>query len=309
MPTLLQQTRFALGELGIRPHKHLGQHFLIDADVVNQMVQAARLGPETVVLEIGPGLGVVSDVLVDVCARLYLVELDPILARRLEQRFTKIDTLQVVTADFLRLDLSTLFTPSPIHVVASLPYQVATPILFRLLEHRQQFPEATLMLQKEVAERVCAVPGTKSYGVLSVLIQLYAEVETVCLVGARSFFPAPKVQSQVIRLVFHPQPRVAVQDKKMFQRLVKGAFAQRRKTLRNALRAAGFSGLEDIAARLKIDLQRRGETLQLEEFAALANAITAGGLHAPHELDSNGTPQGTGPDREPKKAACEGPVC
>ena len=326
MPTLLQQTRFALGELGIRPHKHLGQHFLIDADVVYQMVQAARLGPETAVLEIGPGLGVVSDVLVDACARLYLVELDSILADRLEQRFTKRDTVQVVTADFLRLDLSIFATfttfatlaplsspaisaaPSPIHVVASLPYQVATPILFRLLEHRAQFPEATVMLQKEVAERICAAPGTKAYGVLSVLIQLYAEVETICLVGAQSFFPAPKVESQVIRLVFHPQPRVAVHDEKMFRRLVKGAFAQRRKTLRNALRTAGFSDLEDIAARLEIDLQRRGETLQLEEFAALANAVTASGLHSDKELNRSGTLQETDPDRPPKKAGSEGPV-
>lgn len=295
MPTLLQQTRFALSELGIRPHKHLGQHFLIDADVVYQMFQAAQLGPETPVLEIGPGLGVVSDVLVDACARLYLVELDPILADRLEQRFSKKDTVQVVAADFLRLDLSTLApssasaAASPIHVVASLPYQVATPILFRLLEHRTQFPEATVMLQKEVAERICAVPGTKAYGVLSVLIQLYAEVETICLVEAHSFFPAPKVQSQVIRLVFHTEPRVAVDDEKMFRRLVKGAFGQRRKTLRNALRTAGFSDLEDIAAQLKIDLQRRGETLQLEEFATLANALTESGFPASDELDGSGT--------------------
>ncbi len=312
MPTLLQQTRFALGELGIRPHKHLGQHFLIAADVVHQMVQAARLGPETLVLEIGPGLGVVSDVLVDACAQLYLVEVDPILAGRLEQRFTGRGTVQVVTADFLRLDLSTLAplgVPSPIHVVASLPYQVATPILFRLLEHRTQFPEATVMLQKEVAERICAVPGTKAYGVLSVLIQLYAEVETVCVVGAQSFLPAPKVQSQVIRLVFHAEPRVAVHDEKMFRRLVKGAFGQRRKTLRNALRTAGFSDLEDIAAQLKIDLQRRGETLQIGEFAALANAIIAGGLHSNKERNGSGTLQETDPDRGPKKAASEGPVC
>jgi 16S rRNA (adenine1518-N6/adenine1519-N6)-dimethyltransferase len=193
--------------------------------------------------------------------------------------------------------------------VASLPYQVATPILFRLLEHRQQFLEATVMLQKEVAERVCAVPGTKAYGVLSVLIQLYAEVETVCLVGAQSFFPAPKVESQVIRLVFHAQPRVTVHDEKMFQRLLKGAFGQRRKTLRNALRTAGFSDLEDIAAQHNIDLQRRGETLQHEEFAALANALTKSGFHAPHELDGNGTPQEIGPDRAPKKVASEGQVC
>lgn len=273
MPTLLQQTRFALSELGIRPHKHLGQHFLIDAEVIEQMVQAAQLRPAAAVLEIGPGLGVVSDVLGDIGVRLYLVELDRILAQRLAERFARFDNVQVLTADFLKLDLAHAFSDAQICVVASLPYQAATPILFRLLDHRHQFPEATVMIQKEVAERVGAEPGTKAYGVLSVLIQLYATVETICTVGPQSFFPAPKVHSQVIRLVFQTTPRVALQDEHIFQRLVKAAFAQRRKTLRNALRTGGFPPLEDVAERLGIQLQRRGETLSLEEFAALANAI------------------------------------
>ena len=275
MPTLLQQTRFALGELGIRPHKQLGQHFLIDPEVIRQMVHAAQLSPDTAVLEIGPGLGVVSDVLADIGGPLYLVELDRVLAQRLEQRFARFNNVQVLTADFLKLDIASAFSDSPISVVASLPYQVATPILFRLLDHRHQFPEATVMIQKEVAQRVCAEPGTKAYGVLSVLIQLYATVETICTVGPHSFFPAPKVESQVIRLVFQPTPRVTLQDERVFQRVVKAAFAQRRKTLRNALRAGGFAPLEDLAAHLGIQLQRRGETLSLEEFAALANAIAA----------------------------------
>ena len=274
MPSLLQQTRFALSELGIRPHRQLGQHFLIDTEVVRHMIQAAELGPDTTVLEIGPGLGVVSEALMDIGVRLYLVEVDRVLAQRLARRFARFDTVRVLTDDFLKLDVARAFSHTPIRVVASLPYQVATPILFRLLEHRTRFPEATVMLQKEVAERVGAGPGTKAYGVLSVLMQLYAEVKTVCTVGPRSFFPAPKVQSQVIKMVFHAQPRVAVQDTHMFTRVVKAAFAQRRKTLRNTLRAAGFSASEDIAAQLDLDLQRRGETLGLEEFAALANAFS-----------------------------------
>lgn len=274
MPSLRQQTRFALSELKIRPHRQLGQHFLIDADVVRRMIQAAELNPDTTVLEIGPGLGVISEALMDIGVRLYLVEVDRTLAQRLAQRLARFDTVRVLTDDFLKLDVACAFSHAPIRVVASLPYRVATPILFRLLEHRTRFPEATVMLQKEVAERVGAGPGTKAYGVLSVLMQLYAEVKTVCTVGPRSFFPAPKVQSQVIKIVFHAQPRVAVQDPRMFTRVVKAAFAQRRKTLRNTLRAAGFLAPEDIAAQLNLDLRCRGEALGLEEFAALANAFS-----------------------------------
>jgi 16S rRNA (adenine1518-N6/adenine1519-N6)-dimethyltransferase len=274
VPTLLQQARFALGELGIRPHKQLGQHFLIDPAVIERMIAAARIGSEDTVLEIGPGLGALSDILAEITARLYLVEMDTVLAGRLRERFAGEERVQVITADFLGLDLSATFPEPVIRVVASLPYNVATPILFRLLEHRQKFSEATVMIQKEVAERLCAAPGTKTYGVPSVLTQLYATVTTVCTVGPRSFFPAPKVESQVVRLVFQEAPRVVVRNEKVFRRVVKAAFSQRRKTLRNALRAAGYSDLDGVSARTGIDLQRRGETLSLDEFATLINAFT-----------------------------------
>ena len=277
MPTLLQQARFALGELGIRPHKQLGQHFLIDPAVIAQMITAAQIGPKDTVLEIGPGLGALSESLAEVTARLYLVELDTLLADRLHQRFASDARVQVITADFLSLDLPATFPEPEIHVVASLPYNVATPILFRLLEHRRQFPEATVMIQKEVAERLSAAPGTKAYGVPSVLTQLYATVTTVGTVGPQSFFPAPKVESQIVRLVFQEAPRVVVQSEKVFRRVVKAAFAQRRKTLRNALRAAGYSDLDIAGKEVNIDLQRRGETLSLEEFEALANRLAGQG--------------------------------
>jgi len=274
MPTLLQQTRFALGELGVRPHKQFGQHFLIDPTVIDRMIAAARISPHDTILEIGPGLGVLSDQLAELAARLYLVEVDRMLANRLCARFARNERVHVIAADFLSLDLPVAFPEPAIHVVASLPYNVATPILFRLLEHRRQFPEVTVMIQKEVAERLTAVPGTKAYGVPSVLTQLYATVETICTVGPRSFFPAPKVESQVIRLVFQETPRVAVREEKAFQRVVKAAFAQRRKTLRNTLKAAGYQNLEAVERNIGIDVQRRGETLSLEEFAALANELT-----------------------------------
>ena len=276
MVSLSQQTRLALGELGGRPRKRFGQNFLVDANVVSRMIQAANIDPTDTVLEIGPGLGVLSESLVGLSWRLYLVEIDTLLAERLRQRFVQCANVHIVTADFLSLDLNSTFSEAPIHVVASLPYNVAMPILFRLLEHRRQFPVATIMLQKEVAERLSAKPGTKEYGALTVLMQLYATITKVLTVQPGSFFPVPKVQSQVVKMIFQEAPRVAVQDEHLFRHVVKAAFAQRRKTLRNTLKAAGYNELEAVSARVGIDLQRRGETLSVEEFAKLANAFGEG---------------------------------
>jgi 16S rRNA (adenine1518-N6/adenine1519-N6)-dimethyltransferase len=270
--SLLQQARLALHELETRPHRKFGQNFLVDPTVVNRMLQAAALHPTDTVLEIGPGLGVLSESLADLSRRLYLVEIDTVLADRLRQRFAQYANVHVIIADFLSLDLDSTFPESPIHVIASLPYNVAMPILFRLLEHRHRFPEATVMLQKEVADRLSAKAGTKEYGALSVMIQLYATVTKVLTVQPGSFFPVPKVQSQIVKLIFQDTPRVAVSDESAFRRVVKAAFGQRRKTLRNALKAAGYNELEVLSARTGVDLQRRGETLSVEEFAELANA-------------------------------------
>lgn len=307
MSSLLQQTRSVLRALNVRTHRRLGQHFLVDADLVRRMVQAAELAPDTAVLEIGPGLGAVSEALLESGVHLYLVEVDRVLAQHLAQRFAGCNTVRVVENDFLKLDVAHVFSHAPIRVVASLPYQVATPILFRLLEHRTRFPEATVMLQKEVAERVGAGPGTKAYGALSVLMQLYADVTLVCTAGPRSFFPAPKVYSQLIKLVFHTQPRAAVHDSAMFRRVVKAAFAQRRKTLRNALCAAGFSAPEGVAAQLKLDLRRRGETLGLEDFAALANAFSR--RDGPSLPAAGGRRSATGRTPELKHTARGGQAC
>jgi 16S rRNA (adenine1518-N6/adenine1519-N6)-dimethyltransferase len=277
MSSLLQYTRFALAELGVRPHRQFGQHFLINPAIVSRMVEAAELRPQDAVLEIGPGLGVLSGELAARAARLYLVDVDTILAARLEKQFADHEHVQVATADFLSLDIEAVFPDPEIHVVASLPYNVATPILFRFLEYRHKFRTATVMIQKEVAERLTAIPGTKAYGVPSVLTQLYGTVTTICTVGPRSFFPPPKVESQVIRIEFQIQPKVPVDDGVAFRRLVKAAFAQRRKTLRNTLRAAGYENLDETSEKTGIDFQRRGETLTLEEFAILANVYASSG--------------------------------
>jgi 16S rRNA (adenine1518-N6/adenine1519-N6)-dimethyltransferase len=274
--TLLQETRLALADLGVRPYRQFGQHFLINPAVVSRMIDAAEIRPLDAVLEIGPGLGVLSGELAARAARLYLVDVDTALAARLQKQFAGREHVQVATADFLTLDIEAVLPDPEIHVVASLPYNVATPILFRLLDYRHKFRTATVMIQKEVAERLTATPGTKAYGVPSVLTQLYGTVTTVCTVGPRSFFPPPKVESQVIRIEFQVQPKVPVDDDAEFRRLVKAAFAQRRKTLRNALRAAGYENLDEVSAQTGVNFQRRGETLTVEEFAVLANAWASG---------------------------------
>lgn len=237
------------------------------------MVDAAEIGLRASILEIGPGLGVLSHELAPRAARLYLVDVDTVLATRLERQFADHEHVQVATADFLSLDIEAVFPDPEIHIVASLPYNVATPILFRLLDYRHKFRTATVMIQKEVAERLTATPGTKAYGVPTVLTQLYGTVTTICTVGPRSFFPPPKVESQIIRIEFQIQPRVPVDDDAEFRRMVKAAFAQRRKTLRNALRAAGYENLDEASEKTGIDFQRRGETLTVEEFAMLANTL------------------------------------
>ncbi len=242
------------------------------------MVEVARIGSQDVVLEIGPGLGALSDVLVRHARRLVLVEKDREFAARLSDRFVAIPGVSIVASDFLRTELSHIIEDPPIKVVASLPYNVATPIIFRLLGSKGAISEATLMLQREVAQRIAASPGTKAYGALSVFVQLYATVETICEVGPQSFYPAPKVRSQVIQMIVQELPKIEILDAALFRRIVKAAFGRRRKTLKNALKVFGGEDLGIVEKNSGLDLQRRGETLSVEEFAHLANTWPAGNL-------------------------------
>jgi len=269
--TLLEQARLVLRDLGRRPHKRLGQHFLVDEAVVDRMVAVAKVDRQDSVMEIGPGLGALSDVLVQHARSLVLVEKDKELAARLSDRFLAITGVSIVANDFLRTDLSHIIEDPPVKVVASLPYNVATAIIFRLLDSKGTISEATLMLQREVAQRISASPGTKAYGALSVFVQLHATVETICEVGPRSFYPAPKVRSQVIQMVVQDTPKIEILNTALFRRIVKAAFGRRRKTLKNALKVFGEQDFGIIAKNSGLDLQRRGETLSVEEFAHLAN--------------------------------------
>lgn len=254
----------------------LGQHFLGDPGIAQEIVEALGATRDDVVCEIGAGEGVLTGLLAARAGRLVALELDPGLHRRLAGRWPAVD---LRLADARTFPYETLSAERPaatgrVLIVGNLPYSASKPILHRLFEARAALAAAVLMLQREVAERLVAPPGGKAYGALSVLWQLWADVELVRVVPPAAFRPPPAVESAVVRAVFRPAPRVPVADVRLFARLVTAGFAQRRKTLANALRGAGFpGGAEGVAATLAeagVDGQRRAETLSLEEFARLA---------------------------------------
>ena len=254
-----------------RGRRHaLGQHFLIDGEVAQRAVRLAELEPGARVLEIGPGRGALTDGLRAAGHPVVAVELDESLADALERR--QDPDLRVVRGDFLRVDLDAL-GEGPLPVVANLPYSTGTAIVSRLLEQPGRFPRLVVMLQLEVAERLCAQPGSRSYGGLTVLCALQSTAAMGFVVPPRAFAPPPKVDSAVLRLDTTTVPRADVGDRRLFRRVVRTAFGQRRKTLRNAL-SAGFGALAatTMLERAGIDARRRAETLSLDEFATLARA-------------------------------------
>lgn len=255
----------------------LGQHFLRDSRIAEAIVGIAHLAREDLCVEIGPGEGALTFLLAERAGRLLALELDEALAERLRPRLASLAHVQVRLADARSFDYSSLpaLKPSPggrVVVVGNLPYSVSKPILERLVAARTAVTEMVLTLQKEVAERVAAGPGSKRYGALSVLTQLYCDVRLALTIPPGAFRPPPKVDSAVLHLRVLAAPRVPVGDEGSFHRLVKAAFSQRRKTLANAL--AGGLGLGVATARQRlqaagIDPARRAETLSLEEFSRL----------------------------------------
>ena len=256
-----------------RPRKRFGQNFLHDANIIRQILAAAELDETERVLEVGPGLGALTDLLLEEAGQVEVMEVDRDLVSRLEQRGDA--RLTIHAGDALRMDWDACLKAPPYKLVANLPYNISSQILFKVLEHRALFSRLVLMFQKEVGDRLCAAAGCKDYGILSVLIQLWFDVRRVVRVPPGAFHPPPKVHSVVLAFDPLPASRVAIDDERYFVRVVKGAFGQRRKTLRNALQAAGWEAdLLDTALRqADIDPQRRGETLNLQEFAALARFL------------------------------------
>lgn len=270
-------TTHILKAFGLRMSKKLGQNFLIDARIVQGIVDAAEIKPGDRVLEIGPGIGTLTQGLAEAGAKVTAVELDKKLPAVLKETLKAYDNVTIVPGDILKVNIPEIMGEGPFKVAANLPYYITTPILMTLLERRLPITHMVTMVQKEVAERMTAKPGSRIYGALSVAVQYYTEPEIVLDVPPRSFIPAPEVMSVVVSCRVRQQPAVAVQDEKLFFRVVKAAFGQRRKTLANALRGAGFpkEQVRDALESAGIDPIRRGETLTLAEFGQLADAFAA----------------------------------
>lgn len=257
-----------------RPLKSLGQNFLVDGNIIDKIIHSADIKPEDCVLEIGPGRGALTGYLARKAGRLVLVEYDHALAAGLKKLYAGDPRVTVVDADILAVDLADLLKDAQgWKVVANLPYNISTAVLFRLLDVRDRLARMVLMLQKEVGDRLVAAPNCADYGVTTVLLGLWFDMRREFIVPPGCFHPSPKVDSAVLSFVPLPAPRVQVGDEAVFRRVVKGAFAMRRKTLINCLKAAELTsntGLRGILADCGIDGQRRGETLSLDEFAALS---------------------------------------
>lgn len=260
----------------IRPSKRLGQHFLMEESFLFKMLKAAQINEDDEVLEIGPGLGVLTLKLSDYSKKVVAVEKDSSLIKILEDLVKDRKNVCLINEDVLKLDLNRVkedyFENNCFKIVANLPYYITSPILMKIIESKDIISKAVLMVQKEVAERLVSPPGSKSYGILSVAVQLYSDVEIVDLVKRGAFFPPPKVDSAIVKLDIRKEAKVAMPDEKTFFKIVEAAFSERRKTLKNSLKNNLNLSNEDIEMILKIsgiDGNRRAETLSLQEFASI----------------------------------------
>jgi 16S rRNA (adenine1518-N6/adenine1519-N6)-dimethyltransferase len=277
------RTRELLNAYGLKLKKSLGQNFLTDSHVLNKIIRAAELNKDSGVIEIGPGIGALTERLAEQAGKVVAVELDQRLVPVLKELFQHQPHVEIIHGDALEVDLGAVIQEhmrdmKTLHVVANLPYYVTSPILIRLLTERYPLTNIVIMIQKEVADRLAAKPGTKDYSSLSVLVQYFAEAEEVAKVPSHVFVPRPQVDSAVARLTLRERPAVEVKNEELFFKIVRASFAQRRKTLLNTLHATLFARVDkhQVEAWLNeagIDPKRRGETLNLEEFATLVEVI------------------------------------
>ncbi|NLC18939.1 MAG: 16S rRNA (adenine(1518)-N(6)/adenine(1519)-N(6))-dimethyltransferase RsmA [Clostridiales bacterium] len=263
--------------------KKFGQNFLIDTHVLEKIIRAAQIDKDDFVLEIGPGIGTLTQYLCENAREVVAVEIDRMLIPILEETLSSYNNVTIINEDILKLDLKDLIEERnagrPIKVVANLPYYITTPIIMDLFEKHIPLINVTVMVQKEVADRIQAAPGSKDYGALSLAVQYYAEPYIAAYVPPNCFMPRPNVGSAVIRMTLHKEALVKLEDERLMFKLIRASFNQRRKTLVNSLNNSyelGFSKeqIQKALASLNISENVRGEALGLEEFAALANKLS-----------------------------------
>jgi 16S rRNA (adenine1518-N6/adenine1519-N6)-dimethyltransferase len=275
-PATRHATRDVLQELGAAPNRTLGQNFLIDKNALDRIVALADVQSEDHILEIGSGLGALTCRLVAHASQVVAIEKDKVLAQFLPTKLTQ-ENFCLVPGDALKTNWDALGLPDAnVKIVANLPYSISKPFLRRVYEEwRLHLNTATLMLQKEVAQRLVAAPGTDTYGPMAIMAALYSDTKIVLNLAPGAFWPPPDVSSAVIHVKLHAEPKIELEDEKFFWRVVTAAFSQRRKQLINTLRAISTDKtvLQSALAATNIDPQRRGETLSLEEFALLARNL------------------------------------
>lgn len=284
MDNLEIKTKNIMKKYGIKANKSLGQNFLINEDVVNNIVDASNITTDDLVIEIGPGLGTLTEYLLENAGKVIAIELDERMISILNDRFKTYNNFQVINEDVLKVDLAELIKSEKqsnnlknAKIVANLPYYITTPIIMKLLEEELDIESITVMIQKEVADRLIATPGDKLSGAITYSVYYYAESESVMIVGNNSFIPEPEVQSEVIKLKIRKEPVINLENKEMFFKLIKVSFMQRRKTLMNSLVNGGIFANKvqavEVFEKLGFDANIRGENLTINDFARLSDEI------------------------------------
>ena len=285
MNEIERETQFILKKYNIRANKSLGQNFLISEEVVNKIVESSNITKKDLVIEIGPGLGTLTKELLDSANKVICVELDKRMVEILKDRFKLYSNFELLNQDILKTDLKNIIEKEKqskeienVKIVANLPYYITTPIIMKLLEEKLDLESITVMIQKEVADRLTAIPGEKNTGAITYSVYYYAEAKEIMEVPSYSFIPEPEVTSEVIQLKVRKELKVKTQNEKMMFKIIKNSFTQRRKTLLNALTNTKIfkeknTGIE-ILKKLNISENARAEELTLEQFAQIADEIS-----------------------------------
>ena len=285
MDNILQETKFIMKKYNIKANKNLGQNFLVSSDAINQIVNSGEIEKDDLIIEIGPGLGTLTKELLERAKKVICVELDNKMVEILNERFSLYDNLEILNQDILKTDLKEIIKKEKnqnnikdVKIIANLPYYITTPIIMKLLEEKLDLKSITVMIQKEVAERLIATPGEKNTGAITYTVYYYAEAKKIAEVPNTSFIPEPEVTSEVIRLDIRKDPPVETKNTEMMFKIIKNAFMQRRKTLLNSLTNTKiFKNKEEgtkILKRLNLNENIRAEELTLKKFAEITDLLT-----------------------------------
>ena len=284
MSSLFEETKYILRKYGITANKSLGQNFLINEEAVGKIVEGANISKEDLVIEIGPGLGTLTKELLEKAGKVIAIELDKRMLEILTDRFNLYNNFEIINEDVLKVDLKGLITKNfdegkfkSAKIVANLPYYITTPIVMKLLEDNLPIESITIMIQKEVADRLTEKPGGKNTGAITYAIYYYATAEEIYKVMPNSFIPEPAVESKVIKLTIRDEKPVAIEYEELMFKIIKYAFMQRRKTLVNSLENSKLfknkKDIIDMLEKLDINTKIRGEALSLEDYANIANFV------------------------------------